>query len=387
MRLRKITELILVLSFFLLACAPFLAGFFDQELGSASGEKRAMAERPEIGLIRDSFPEYSTRYERYYSDSFPLRNQLIRWNNLIRLKVFGESPIRGVRLGREGWLFYADEWVFEDYENIMPFSPENLAKIRTVLDQRRIWLAKRGIHFLVVVPPNTQTIYPEYLPPGVHKIGKESRYDQVAQYLKPYHEIEFLDLRSPLLRAKPTQRLYQRTDSHWNDYGAFVGYQALVDRISDRLPNVRRLSLEDFTVSTVRGEGGDLAGMLSLSDLITEERIVLTPKFHPRSVDVSRDYPDPVDEPGREMVVKETRDTSLPKALVFRDSYSWGLIPYLSESFQSVVYLWTFDFLPEIIEREKPDVVIFECVERYLNALMRDNPEEVRGAGGTSGWK
>jgi hypothetical protein len=45
-----------------------------------------------------------------------------------------------------------------------------------------------------------------------------------------------------------------------------------------------------------------------------------------------------------------------------------------------VVYVWTFDFLPELIEREQPDVVILECVERYLNALLLDNPPKVRAA-------
>jgi hypothetical protein len=80
------------------------------------------------------------------------------------------------------------------------------------------------------------------------------------------------------------------------------------------------------------------------------------------------------------MVVKDTGDPRLPKALVFRDSFSWQLIPFLSESFRSVVYVWTFDFLPELIEREQPDVVILECVERYLNALLLDNPPKVRAA-------
>lgn len=40
--------------------------------------------------------------------------------------------------------------------------------------------------------------------------------------------------------------------------------------------------------------------------------------------------------------------------------------------------MWTFDFLTELIEREKPDLVILECVERYINALTLENPAEVK---------
>jgi len=131
-------------------------------------------------------------------------------------------------------------------------------------------------------------------------------------------------------------------------------------------------------VTAIRGPGGDLARLLSLEDVIGEERIILAPKVTLRAVDGVRDYPDPVLEPDRDMVVKVTGDPTLPKLLVFRDSFASNLIPYLSESFQSSVFIWTHAFLPEIIERERPDIVILECVERYLSALTIENPAELK---------
>jgi hypothetical protein len=47
--------------------------------------------------------------------------------------------------------------------------------------------------------------------------------------------------------------------------------------------------LDEFAVTSVVGEGGDLADMLHLKDEIKEERIVLVPKFRPRAVDGTRD--------------------------------------------------------------------------------------------------
>jgi len=133
------------------------------------------------------------------------------------------------------------------------------------------------------------------------------------------------------------------------------------------------------------GDGGDLANMLALKELLKEERITMTPKAGLRAIVSNRDYPDPVSIAGREMVVRETGDPRLPRVLVFRDSFGWALIPLLSESFQSSVYVWTFDFLPELIEREKPDVVILECAERYINALTLENPETVQAADKNTG--
>ncbi len=380
MKSGRLTQIIVTVSFLVMLAAPHIMEFAVGRASTASVEKRAMAKRPDSHLILESFSDYAGQFEKYYNDSFGLRDSLIRWNNLLRLWIFDESPVRGVRLGREGWLFYANEWALEDYENVMPYKPEELASIRKLVEERRAWLEQRGIKFFVMVAPDKHTIYGEFLPPAIHKIGKESRVDQVVKDLESHPGIEFIDPREALFRAKPSQRLYHRTDTHWNDYGAFVGYSELMERIALYFPNVRKLSLDDYTVSVSEEEGGDLAGMLSLSDRIKEERITLVPRFIPRAVDGARPYPDPVDTaeyPGRNMVVKETRDPRLPKALIFRDSFSWPLIPFLAESFQSVVFVWTFDFLPDLIEREKPDLVILECVGRYINALARENPAEV----------
>ena len=230
-------------------------------------------------------------------------------------------------------------------------------------------------------PPNKHTVYSEYLPPTLHKLGKESRLDQVARYLQAYPEIQFIDLRPALFREKARRRLYHRTDTHWNDYGAFVGYQEIMERVSRAFPQVKRLSWEDFRVDIEpEGKGGDLAGMLSLSDVIHEERIRLVPRFTPRAVDGTRSYPDPVHHPGRERVIKETGDRSLPKVLVFRDSFAWPLIPFLGESFQSAVFLWTFDFLPEIIEQEKP-----ECGDSGVRGAVSQCPDAGKSDGGAKG--
>jgi alginate O-acetyltransferase complex protein AlgJ len=368
------THLALIGSFLILLTVPHLVELAGLASSTASDEKRVMATRPDSRLLFSSFSEYARRFDRFYGDSFGVRDGLIRWNNRLRLFVFNESPVRGVRVGREGWFFYADEWVLEDYENVMPLKPRELDTIVQGLEKRSAWLEARGIELFVLAVPEKHTIYGEYLPPSIHKLGGESRLDQLARALESHPNIPFIDSREPLLKAKAAGRLYHKTDSHWNDSGALVAYGALMEPIARRFPAIPVRGLDDYAVVTTVGSGGDLAGMLSLRDLIKEERITLVPKFTPRAADGARPYPDPVDPavyPGRDMVVKETRDSSLPKALVFRDSYSGALIPFLAESFQSVVFVWTFDFLPELIEQEKPDIVIIECVERYLTGLTR----------------
>ena len=43
-----------------------------------------------------------------------------------------------------------------------------------------------------------------------------------------------------------------------------------------------------------------------------------------------------------------------------------GIIPYVSESFSQILYVWERDVDPRIVEIEQPDVVIQEIAERFV---------------------
>jgi len=54
---------------------------------------------------------------------------------------------------------------------------------------------------------------------------------------------------------------------------------------------------------------------------------------------------------------------------VYRDSMAIPLIPLLSENFRRIVYVSSRRLDPALVEREKPDVVIEELVERSLHGV------------------
>jgi hypothetical protein len=56
---------------------------------------------------------------------------------------------------------------------------------------------------------------------------------------------------------------------------------------------------------------------------------------------------------------------------MFRDSFANALIPFLSESFERIVYVWHPDVNAHVVELERADVVIQEIAERSLGRLPR----------------
>ena len=57
----------------------------------------------------------------------------------------------------------------------------------------------------------------------------------------------------------------------------------------------------------------------------------------------------------------------LPRAVVLRDSMADLWVPMLTTNFSRIVYASTYALGRALIEREKPDIVIDELVERKLN--------------------
>ncbi|MGL5703371.1 MAG: hypothetical protein ACRCW5_09660, partial [Cetobacterium sp.] len=72
-----------------------------------------------------------------------------------------------------------------------------------------------------------------------------------------------------------------------------------------------------------------------------------------------------------------TKSNKPLKVLVFRDSFTSAMIPYISETFGEVEYIWSHSVNAhqQKIKEYKPDIVIHEMVERYIGVLENNSPK------------
>lgn len=302
-------------------------------------------------------PAYATRYADHYEGRM---NRIELYNKVLYTLLDGRT-FSNVLRGNDGWLFYTDEGNMDDYQNAHPFSPADLEEIGDKLASVQKRMDNEGILFLVAVAPNKETIYPEYLPDSIQKIGGRSRLDQLLGYLEDTgSHVNVLDLRPALLEKKDEYSLYYRTDSHWNDYGAYFACMEIITPIQKEfsltgLPEIDDYQKEYGTVS------GDLAQMVPMEPMLSEATIWLHPNPGPGAT--------LIEKTDRVITISEVADPRLPGAIIFRDSFSNQLEPFLSENFSRAVYPWSFSLDWDLIEREQPDIVIYEIAERYLHLL------------------
>ncbi len=304
------------------------------------------------------------RFEACYGDRFGLRNTWALLHNLLKYRLFHDATSDQVLLGKDGWLFLRGSIhgsPVDDWRHINLYTSEQLGAFMRGLRLKQDWLARQAIAYLLVIPPNKHSIYPEHLPDYLHPLAPRSALDQLMA-ARPA-ELHLLDLRPVLLRAKGDGRpLYHLTDTHWNAYGANIAQYQILKVLSGLLSHpVHGVQLYPPARFRWRErDGGDLATLMGLPRILRETAPLFTPA--PCAANPRKLAEDPL--------ILETRCPGKgPRLLVFHDSFTDALQPYLSAVASTAIYVNHAAFAPfpsQLVNRFRPDAVIEEWVERVL---------------------
>jgi alginate O-acetyltransferase complex protein AlgJ len=374
---RRILDIALSALFLAGICAPGLVLIAGGLPSAPLNEKRTLAPLPSPPRDGASLASFPHAFEAYYDDHFGLRALLIRSYNATFRRWLGAFDA-DVIFGDDDWLYY--HLAARDYRRATSFEPGRLDAWVRALRRRQEWLAARGIRFLFVVVPDKDTIYPEHLPPALVDRPPESLLDQLLRRLREQTRVEVVDVRQPMLAAREQLGLlYHPADTHWNDLGAWVGYTAIVERLARiGFPALSPLPLSAFDrgrMDSLR----DLADMLGLHDRYPGE----SPKLHLRTrrAHLHRTSGATSTFVPREtkVQVSEVADASLPRAVMFRDSFATAMLPMLSQHFSRIVYVWSDDVDERFVEAERPDVVIAELLERKIAGIPPEDSDAIAG--------
>jgi alginate O-acetyltransferase complex protein AlgJ len=213
------------------------------------------------------------------------------------------------------------------------------------------------------VAPDKESIYPEYLPSWVKKIRPQTKLDQFFAYMRTNSTVPVLDLRDVVLDAKANNPTYLKTDTHWNFFGGFIAYQKLVQTLAGQLPalNLQPMPATDFTITNWLTPGGDMVRIMGLS--MTESNAYFMfpkpglPKFTQKTA-----------RPDHPKDIKYTINSQAKGQVVFfHDSFARTWFEFLAYNFNQVTYLWQYDLDPVWIEKNKPDLVVSEMLERFFD--------------------
>jgi alginate O-acetyltransferase complex protein AlgJ len=378
-----------------LICLPlagFLTGWADPSVERT--QRRTAAPFPELkvrwrGPIpvprSASLAEWPSGFEAWFNDRWGFRRVAQQGYSSARvagvvpgvldLPRAAENGVTGgatVVVGSDGWLFYGGQNALDSYRATDLFTADELAAWKRAFAERRDWLAERGIPYVVMFAPDKSTIYPEHLPRSVSRVGSTTRLDQLLETLRNVEGLTVVDPRAALLRGKQEGLVYSATDSHWNESGALIALRELCAATGPLLPGSSSAEFVPPLVSKVdrwSGEArGDLVGLLDMPIPPVEEHVRVQFTREPQLTHLM----DGRDERQVRWTLNR-RTAPLSRAVVIHDSFFFPLIPAFGDRFERVAYASYRDFSPELIESERPQIVVQQIVERSLLTLKPEN--------------
>jgi len=343
-------------------------------------EKRSLAPFPAFFPSMEKIPEWTKGFDSYIQDHFVFRDKLIAINALLRLRLFNVNKSSNwiVLPGKDGWLFYLGDWAIHNYLKKPSAEDEEAVRLwARVLSFRQSLLAKKGANYLVVIAPNKEDLHPEYFPERFVQRRGTTMLELFRRQMKGSQEhSHLLDLTEPLLQAKKTAQVYFKTDTHWNNRGAYVAYRAIMERIQLWHPEATALQEEQFAILK-NSFGGDMVLIMGLSGIVAEPNEIWRAKqpcANPKNTLIKIEG-----LPEEKSLKKNGCQTGAPlRVLVIADSFAEGMRKFLNETFQQVVYSreTPFQFLYHFMDEYQPDLVLDLRVSRNLPKVMTPNQEE-----------
>lgn len=364
--------------FLMVIYTPGLLLLVKVESPPSQFENRAFQKRPSFELKKTSLQgiykavkSYKKSMEQYIDEKLVVREFFLDLHLGLKSQLFHVNPQpEKVITGVDGWMFGVElDSVLRQTIGQAVLPNKAYSNIDNNIKGVSDYLNEKGIKHYFLLAPNKHSIY--YSKIGFEDIPVYRLKHQLFEILEK-HQIPYIDPTAEIVEKSKSTQLYFKTDTHWNDEGALVAFNLLIDRVNkDFIETAVDRQLHYRLKVDVMHHCG-LSRMIRSSKLEDYQSIVITKDRGGKKkneLDVPLNYK-------RKKVDYEFRfynPNKKLKVLVFRDSFSNAMKELYAATFNEVVFIWEPKFSQELVERENPDIVIIEFVERLIPKMINYN--------------
>ena len=349
-------KLIYCILFFAICLCPSLGMLVTKQ--ETSSENRQLSEFPspktEEGNIN---VEWLSQAGDYFQEHFAFRNELVTGNALLHGRLLETSTADGVIQGKNGWLYYKDS--LDDYLGQDLLSDRSLFNIAHMLSMTQRALEEKGVNFLFTIAPNKNSLYGDNMPYyDKLKVSGQTNRENLEDWLKT-EKVAYADLYQALMEEDEV--LYHARDSHWNNKGAALAADVLMDALGKDHDSYEG---ESYTVR--RDYTGDLDTMLYPLASTADDEIYYDKETTYATVEEIQSNFDP-----RITTVNPVKEGSL---VMYRDSFGNALLPYMADAYANAYFSRGIPYQLMDVETHSADTVIIERAERFLPEMSQFPP-------------
>ena len=358
-------DVIFLTIFFILLFVPMLK--IDNVSTFSKQEGRSLAKyKPLIKKGHKINYNYGKDFDNWFNDRFFLRNIITGIYSDFKYKLaynYYENT--------KGYINKRNNWISEEYvsktDKDKKLTIYNINKLKEFCD-------KHNIKFYIMIVPQKEDIYAKELYPVIRNSQNYKENNELIRYIKENTGIEIVYPHNELKQLRKTGFSYFKTDAHWTDEGAYLGYLRLMEKVKKDFPNIKIAKENDFhyiykrKVRVLPRAGFHNGRTYSIMKL--QEKSVFDTKY---KYFISNDF----DYNKRDEILKDSdlyeiyifnNDTDAPNAVLFGDSFTLNLLPILPASFKNTtnIYSWV---------PEKKDIYSAFKISRFEEYILKNNPQ------------
>lgn len=227
-------EILFLICFFIILFIPML--HIDDSKTSKYENRTLATWKPFINKHGKINFNFGKDFDSWFNDRFNLRNELVSTNSSLTFLLNHKND--------KGIIDYTNEHLYNNSE----FKTIKIKEIKEnfrELNQFNNFCKEHNIRLYTIIVPNKSFIYPSkyniYL--------KKSNHQDFISYLselKKQNEMKLIYPYEEMLEASKNNFVFFKTEHHWTDDGAFVGYKTLMKEIKKDFPNTNILTDDDF---------------------------------------------------------------------------------------------------------------------------------------------
>ena len=232
-------DIVFLTVFFILLFVPMLH-ISDAE--KSEQENRMLAKYTPLIDYRGGYNlKYGKNFDAWFSDRFWGRDELVK----VYYKI--KKINRYIITAKESKL--KNDWYFNN----------NDLSTLTISEKQKVQYKKNIQYLLQFCKENNIKCYMEIVPAKIYyaKDGlinnKLKEYNdtlpQFIKYIKETLNFEIIYPLDELKEADKSDYVYFKTDHHWTDWGAYIGYQALLKQLKKDFPDIYEAKEGDFDIS------------------------------------------------------------------------------------------------------------------------------------------
>jgi len=326
----KYINLITTAIFITVICGLTIYGLFKGSAEISISERRKLAQSPAISVKAIFDGSYAEDYRDFLQDQAVLREDFRAIKSFVERKILLKKENNEV--------YVVDNNIYDKFYGI---------------NQRYIERAATSIDN-IIDSINSNKIYMSIIPSKAQMLDRSkyllSDQNTITDYLKQHVNAEYVDLMG--LARKGNENLFYATDHHWTTQGAIQAYKSIITTMG--YEPITDYTFELVTDSYVGSNYGKAA-----SKSIEKDKIYLAHNAYLDSMTVHRfetmdtfkfydsiyfrellEGLDPYDlfigGLGPITIIENNRAQSDEELIMFKDSYSHSLAPFLAQHFKKV---------------------------------------------------